>query len=320
MKVWLKAIYAIAASVVFPAEVKPHQRDETSRKLGTNCVDSPINWHDADGSTYNCAWYSQDDNCADYGKCCPNNGKTANEVRIDDMNHMLLCVRANQKEENVCSRINIIFSNSTSSIQLQTSKACCACGGGETQVTASNWSLCSSRPLLKLWSGYNHARTRASVNELQKMLNEIQGTDLDVDGYFGRLTESAVRRFQRRKGLSVDGIVGPNTWKVLCSFPTTESIGTTPSTNRVCPEKKIMITTFCINGDRADGGDEAEIKFFLDGRRYYPRYSSHCTQTSRGFCDVTENGCLHLDDEGARWVLVDADDNYQGLDSQRSRT
>jgi murein L,D-transpeptidase YcbB/YkuD len=38
---------------------------------------------------------------------------------------------------------------------------------------------------------------------------------LAKDGQFGTLTTNAVKDFQRKKGLSVDGIVGPQTWHAL---------------------------------------------------------------------------------------------------------
>jgi len=36
-----------------------------------------------------------------------------------------------------------------------------------------------------------------------------------VDGVFGKQTEAAVKAYQKRKGLVVDGIVGPKTWNML---------------------------------------------------------------------------------------------------------
>lgn len=40
-----------------------------------------------------------------------------------------------------------------------------------------------------------------------------------ADGIFGRLTEEAVKEFQKSNGLTVDGIVGNNTWRALGVVP-----------------------------------------------------------------------------------------------------
>jgi peptidoglycan hydrolase-like protein with peptidoglycan-binding domain len=54
------------------------------------------------------------------------------------------------------------------------------------------------------------------VFRLQFMLNFVKGVDdLDVDGIFGPRTEAAVREFQQNENLSVDGIVGRQTWTAL---------------------------------------------------------------------------------------------------------
>lgn len=53
------------------------------------------------------------------------------------------------------------------------------------------------------------------VKTLQKKLNEFMPYGLTVDGIFGAKTETAVKDFQYHKGLSIDGIVGKNTWAAL---------------------------------------------------------------------------------------------------------
>lgn len=49
---------------------------------------------------------------------------------------------------------------------------------------------------------------------IQERLNSV-GFKLSTDGIFGSGTENAVKVFQRNRGLSVDGIVGKNTWEWL---------------------------------------------------------------------------------------------------------
>lgn len=52
------------------------------------------------------------------------------------------------------------------------------------------------------------------VKKLQEKLNTL-GSNLKVDGDFGKLTKSAVISFQSSKGLVPDGIVGKNTNRIL---------------------------------------------------------------------------------------------------------
>ena len=53
------------------------------------------------------------------------------------------------------------------------------------------------------------------VRRLQRLLERQGWRRAVVDGIFGAATEQAVRRFQRRRGLEPDGIVGPLTWRAL---------------------------------------------------------------------------------------------------------
>jgi hypothetical protein len=54
------------------------------------------------------------------------------------------------------------------------------------------------------------------VLKLQQRLVELGYSEVGTtDGVFGKMTEAAIRRFQERNGLEVDGYVGPKTWKAL---------------------------------------------------------------------------------------------------------
>lgn len=54
-----------------------------------------------------------------------------------------------------------------------------------------------------------------TVAGVQQQLITTHGYDIAYDGRFGLETETTVRDFQASRNLSVDGIVGPNTWLAL---------------------------------------------------------------------------------------------------------
>ncbi|MEV6546861.1 peptidoglycan-binding protein [Streptomyces sp. NPDC051665] len=57
--------------------------------------------------------------------------------------------------------------------------------------------------------------TGPDVAEAQCLLRRAGISPGGIDGIFGPLTEHAVKAFQKRSGLVVDGMVGPHTWKAL---------------------------------------------------------------------------------------------------------
>src|SRR5574337_1242615 len=64
-------------------------------------------------------------------------------------------------------------------------------------------------------NAYRRGSTGAEVKTIQVRLAELGLYVGDVDGVFGGGTESAVKNFQQKNGLDVDGIVGEDTWKKL---------------------------------------------------------------------------------------------------------
>ena len=78
------------------------------------------------------------------------------------------------------------------------------------------------------------------VRIMQGLLKEL-GYDIGsagVDGDFGSATETALKKFQRANGLSVDGVCGPKTWAALLS--------TTPK------EKRYSVTITDLSESEAD--------------------------------------------------------------------
>jgi peptidoglycan hydrolase-like protein with peptidoglycan-binding domain len=70
----------------------------------------------------------------------------------------------------------------------------------------------TGRPTLRRGSTGKHVR---DLQAFLKRAYPAYARNLAVDGAFGLQTEAAVREFQRRSHLVVDGIVGPRTWAAL---------------------------------------------------------------------------------------------------------
>lgn len=75
--------------------------------------------------------------------------------------------------------------------------------------TSTSTSKPASTPLLK-----NGSRGE-DVRRLQEILKQLGFDPGPIDGIFGPKTEAAVKAFQKKYGLVVDGIVGPQTWRKL---------------------------------------------------------------------------------------------------------
>ncbi|GEM_PF-985838 len=85
---------------------------------------------------------------------------------------------------------------------------------------------------LKLGSGIDTPELQDEVKYLQTLLQEwgILGIDLEVNGLFWRETEGAVKIFQQRNNLTVDGIVNQDTWMALEGLQTSNNLSNNLST------------------------------------------------------------------------------------------
>ena len=95
-----------------------------------------------------------------------------------------------------------------------------------TALTARNWLKHGKLP----WIEYSDEEVKNIVNielsvlhkgskgeqvkTLQRLLNAF-GDNLDVDGSFGSLTETALKSYQKKNSLQIDGICGEKSWESI---------------------------------------------------------------------------------------------------------
>lgn len=113
----------------------------------------------------------------------------------------------------------------------------------------------------------------SEVKELQTLLNN-NGAKLSVDGVFGPKTFAAVKSYQKANGLSVDGIVGNNTWGSLrgTTSSTPAATETTPTATGVTQETGPTATaqTSSTSSSASISGVPADTMAQLQNMEYTP--------------------------------------------------
>ncbi len=82
-----------------------------------------------------------------------------------------------------------------------------------------------SRPTLRLYDGMasTSPQLKDAVKELQTLLKQL-GYRTTIDGEFGPYTENIVKLFQASKGVTADGVVGPECWALLLNKPAPKNL------------------------------------------------------------------------------------------------
>src|SRR5262245_16909201 len=135
------------------------------------------------------------------------------------------------------------------------------------------------RPVLREGS------TGPAVSELQSGLNEAVAAGLTVDGQFGPATGKAVRAFQASRGLTPDGIAGPQTFGELGQAATAEEAASKPKATDPADD-------FRIKGLPADSAEHPDSIFFDFG-------SSTIAESELGKLDALAQEADGLDLEGS---------------------
>lgn len=65
----------------------------------------------------------------------------------------------------------------------------------------------------------------SAIKELQALLKAHECYSGSIDGDFGPMTDAAVKKFQKKKGLTVDGLVGKRTYRHLLEGVDTDRMG-----------------------------------------------------------------------------------------------
>lgn len=131
--------------------------------------------------------------------------------------------------------------------------------------------------------------TGTEVRKLQGLLNAklTPSPGLTVDGAFGRLTDTAVRKYQSLNGLTVDGVVGPQTWGSLEGAAAEEPAVVAPPTERTAQPWMTVAEQEMRNGVRGIAGSSDNPRIVQ-----YHATTGHAQDDETAWCSSFANWCM----------------------------
>ncbi|MET8247321.1 peptidoglycan-binding protein [Streptomyces sp. NPDC005202] len=127
-----------------------------------------------------------------------------------------------------------------------------------TPATVAQAGTAASATAQASWPTVKSGQRGVDVTTVQLLLT-AQGYTTDADGIFGAGTAAKVKAFQKAKGLTADGIVGPNTWaKLVITLKTGSKGSAVKALQRQLTDNGYTVTADGIFG----AGTAAKVKAF----------------------------------------------------------
>ncbi|RJX16918.1 MAG: spore cortex-lytic enzyme [Ammonifex sp.] len=119
-------------------------------------------------------------------------------------------------------------------------------------LALGSWAQAQNRVLYWGTSGWE-------VSQVQQRLASWGYYNGPIDGYFGNETSQAVRSFQWKNGLVVDGLVGPQTWAALGLPAAAAPAAPAVSRGAVSNRDSVTLLARVIMGEAADEPFEGKV-------------------------------------------------------------
>jgi peptidoglycan hydrolase-like protein with peptidoglycan-binding domain len=153
-------------------------------------------------------------------------------------------------------------------------------------------------------AGHYHKGSRGpKVASIQYVLKQKGYFHAKITGYYGPITQKAVMAFQRDRGLSVDGVVGPKTKYAMTHYKKAKQQEPKPKYHKVSHSKMATCRSCSKHGMIAHGDRGYEVKkvqrrlarmgyFHAKATGYYGPITKHAVMAFQRKCGLKADGVV----------------------------